>query len=228
MNVGNCWNRVRYRLYAPVYDWGAAPLERGRERAIERLDLQPDDRILVLGCGTGMDLDYLPAGADVVALDVTPAMVRRTEARGESLPLDVDARVGDARSLSFEDDSFDAVLLHLILSVAPDPNDIVAETARVLDGDGRVSIYDKFVPEDSTPSLLRRAVNPIASVLFADLTRRLEPMVADTPLELGRRESFFGGIYVVTTARPTTGRPVEGATRDDAIQENGALEDAPV
>jgi len=202
MTVSNWWNRTRYGLYAPVYDWGARPLERGRERAIERLDIQPDDRVLILGSGTGMDLDYLPTGVEVTALDVTPAMVRRTERRGESLGLDVDARVGDARSLPFEDDSFDAVLLHLILSVAPDPEEIVAESARVLDSKGRVSIYDKFVPEGTSPSLLRRAVNPVARFLFADLTRRLEPMVADTDLELTTEDSFLGGLYTVTIARP--------------------------
>ncbi|PSQ31818.1 SAM-dependent methyltransferase [Halobacteriales archaeon SW_10_68_16] len=202
MTATEWWNRARYRLYAPVYDVLARPFERGRRRAIKRLDLQPGDRILLVGSGTGMDLEYVPDGVEVAAIDVTPAMVRRTEHRGERLGLDVDARVGDARSLPFADDSFDAVLLHLILSVVPDPEDVVAETARVLAPDGRVSIYDKFVPEGTDPSLLRRALNPAARVLFADLTRRLEPMVAGTDLELGTREPFLGGVYLVTVARP--------------------------
>lgn len=203
MTVSNWWNRTRYGLYAPVYDWGARPLERGREQAIERLDIQSGERVLILGSGTGMDLEYLPSGVEVTAIDLTPAMVGRTEARADSLGLDVDARVGDARSLPFEDDSFDAVLLHLVLSVVPGPEQVVAETARVLDSEGRVSIYDKFVPEGTTPSLLRRAVNPVARLLFADLTRRLEPMVDDTNLELTTEESFLGGIYTVTIARPS-------------------------
>lgn len=197
------WNQIRYGLYAPIYDWGARPLDRGRARAIERLDPGPGDRVLLLGSGTGLDLEYLPAGADVTAIDATPAMVRRTEARAASLRFDVDAQVGDARSLPFEDDAFDAVLLHLVLSVIPDPEAVVDETARVLDPDGAVSIYDKFVPEGATPSLLRRAVNPVARLLFADLTRRLEPMVADTDLELTDEESFLGGLYSVRIARPT-------------------------
>ncbi|MDT3434875.1 methyltransferase domain-containing protein [Haloarcula sp. 1CSR25-25] len=203
MTVSNWWNRTRYGLYAPVYDWGAQPLERGRRRAIERLDIQSGDRVLIPGSGTGMDLEHLPAGVEVTAIDVTPAMVRRTERRGNSLGLDVDARVGDARSLSFEDDSFDVVLLHLILSVISHPERVVAETARVLDSEGRVSIYDKFVPEGTRPSLLRRAINPVARFLFADLTRRLEPMTADTDLELTTEESFLGGIYTVTIAAPS-------------------------
>lgn len=205
MIVSNWWNRTRYGLYAPVYDWGAQPLERGRKLAIERLDIRSGDRVLILGSGTGMDLEYLPAGVEVTAIDVTPAMVRRTERRGDSLELDVDARVGDARSLPFKDDSFDVVLLHLILSVTPNPKRVFAETARVLNSEGRVSIYDKFVPEGTKPSLLRRAINPLAQFLFADLTRRLEPMTADTDLELTTEASFLGGIYTVTIAAPSRG-----------------------
>jgi ubiquinone/menaquinone biosynthesis C-methylase UbiE len=201
------WNRTRYQLYAPVYDWLATPWEAGRQRAIERLAPEPDDRILILGCGTGGDLEYLPSGAEVVAIDLSPAMVRRTEARAERLDREVDARVGDAQSLPFDDDRFDAVLLHLVLSVVPDPEAVVSETARVLDADGRVSIYDKFVPADETPSLARRAVNPLTSFLFADVTRSLDPLLAGTCLRTGERETVLGGLYWVTSARPAADRP---------------------
>ena len=200
----NWWNRTRYQLYAPAYDWLARPWERGRRRAIERLDPEPDDRILILGCGTGGDLEYLPTDSEIVAVDISKAMVRRTAERAERLDLDVDARVGDAQSLSLDDDTFDAVLLHLVLSVVPEPVAVVEETARVLRPDGRVSIYDKFVPAGETPSLARRAVNPIARFLFADLNRSLDPMLAGTDLRTGERESFLGGVYSVTTARPRT------------------------
>jgi ubiquinone/menaquinone biosynthesis C-methylase UbiE len=193
-------NRARYRLYAPIYDLVARPLADGRQRAIERLDLVADDRILILGCGPGVDLEYLPADAAITAIDITPAMVRRTAARADALGMDVDARVGDATDLAFEDDAFDAVLLHLVLSVVPDPGAVLAETDRVLAAGGRVSVFDKFVPPGTDPSLLRRAINPLARVLFSDLTRELDPLVAETSLELHGRESVLGGLYTVTTA----------------------------
>jgi len=196
-------NRFRYRLYAPIYNVVAQPLESGRRRAIERLDLGDDDRILILGSGPGVDLEYLPDGASITAVDIAPAMVRRTAARADRLGLDVDARVGDAKSLSFEDGTFDAVLLHLVLSVVPDPEAVVAEAARVLSPDGRVSIYDKFIPEDEVASLPRRILNPLTRILFSDINRQLEPMLSGTDVEFGHREAFLGGLYTVTVARPT-------------------------
>ncbi len=204
MTVVDAWNRARYRLYAPVYDLAARPLEPGRRRAIDRLQIEPGDRVLLVGAGTGRDLDYLPPGVDVAAIDLTPAMVRRTDQRATRLGHDLDARVSDARSIPFENDAFDAVLLHLVLSVIPQPARVVAEVERVLAPGGRVSIYDKFIAAGERPSLLRRAVNPLARVLFADLNRRLEPMLEDTDFELGATDEYLGGLYTVTIARPAS------------------------
>ncbi|MDY6818744.1 MAG: methyltransferase domain-containing protein [Halobacteriales archaeon] len=203
MTVATRWNRLRYRLYAPVYDWAAKPLERGRRRAIDRLAPSEDDHILILGCGTGMDLEYLPAQARVTAIDLTPTMVERTAARAATLDREVAVGIGDAQSLPFADETFDAVLLHLVLSVVPEPTAVVTETARVLTPNGRVSIYDKFSPPDGSPSFPRRLVNPVARRLFADLNRPLEPMIAGTTLDIDCRETFLGGLYTVTIARPS-------------------------
>lgn len=197
------WNRTRYQLYAPIYDWVARPLEQGRRRAIERTGLSSGDRVLILGCGTGSDLKYLPRGTKVTAVDVAPAMIRRTKARAERLGMEVDARVGDAQALPFEDGAFDAVLLHLILSVVPDPQAVMAETSRVLAPGGRVSIYDKFIPEGTDPSLLRRALNPLTRFLFSDITRRLDPLLSKAGLSVVEpRESALGGLYTIAQARP--------------------------
>jgi len=203
LDLWHRWNRVRYRLYAPVYDGLAWPMERGRRRAIEHLAPTPDDRILLLGCGTGLDLTYLPNEARIAALDAVPAMARRTKVRARTLGMTVDVRVGNARSLPFDDDAFDIVLLHLFLSVVPGPGAVAAETARVVGPDGRVSIYDKFVPEGEHPSLLRRVLNPMARILFSDFTRRLEPMLTGTGLELvAHRPVALGELYTASIAEP--------------------------
>ncbi len=204
MILSNRWHRIRYGLYAPIYDIAAQPFEQGRRRAIERVDLESDDRILLLGAGTGLDLEYLPAEVAVTAIDLTPAMVRRIQSRADSMNIKVDAQIGDAQSIPFPNETFDAVLLHLILSVVPDPDAVITEAARVLRPDGSISIYDKFI-HGSSPSIWRRGINPIARCLFADLTRSLDSLVAETTLELTTKDSFLVGIYTVTIAQRSEG-----------------------
>lgn len=195
------WNRTRYRFYAPVYDVLAWPMESGRRRALEWLDPASDARILLSGCGTGLDLKYLPEEAQVAALDAVPVMVRRTRTRARALGRRVDAGGGDAHALPFKDDTFDVVLLHLLLSVLPDPKTVVDEAARVLAPDGRISIYDKFLPPDTSPSLLRRVINPVARVLVSDFNRRLRPILTGTGVELvAQRDAGLWGVYTASIA----------------------------
>ncbi|WP_049972744.1 class I SAM-dependent methyltransferase [Haladaptatus cibarius] len=195
------WNRIRYRLYAPIYDRITKPLEQGRREAIELLDLDPNEKLLIVGCGTGADLEYIPRGVDITAVDLTPEMVRRTVASAERIGHEIDSQVMDARLLSFDDNEFDAVILHLILAVVPEPSSVVSEVSRVLVQGGRVSIYDKFLPMDEEPSLPRRLINPLASALFSDLNRRLEPMVDSSDLSIEVREPVFNGLYTVAIVR---------------------------
>lgn len=190
----NRWNRIRYTLYAPFYDLIVRRLAKGRRRAIELLNVQPGERVLIVGCGTGLDLELLPRTANVTAIDLTPAMVEKTRARGFA----VDARVMDASKLEFPDASFDVVILHLILAVVPDPYGTAREAARVLRPGGRASIFDKFLPDERAPSLLRRAINTIANVVATDINRRLGDLLVGTGLRVVREEGGgFGGVFRV-------------------------------
>jgi phosphatidylethanolamine/phosphatidyl-N-methylethanolamine N-methyltransferase len=70
------WNRLRYSSWAPWYDAlvGAAGFEEARRRSIDHLALASGAHVLIVGAGTGLDLEHLPRGVHVTAVDVTPAM----------------------------------------------------------------------------------------------------------------------------------------------------------
>lgn len=199
------WDRLRYTVWAPIYDRLASPVgfDRARRRSIDGLALAAGDHVLLVGAGTGLDLGFLPKGVQVTAVDVTPAMLARLERRAEALRIAVDARVMDARQLAFPDQSVDAVIAHLVLAVMPEPERGAREIARVLRPGGRVAVFDKFLPEGERPSIGRRLLNLVARPLFTDLNRHLGRLIAGSGLEVIRDEpAAFGGWYrVVTLAR---------------------------
>jgi ubiquinone/menaquinone biosynthesis C-methylase UbiE len=206
------WNRLRYTVWAPIYDrlLALVDFDAARRRSIEGLRLRAGDRVLIAGAGTGLDLPHLPADVEVTALDLTPAMLERLRRRAAGIGRRVDARVGDARALPFPDAAFDAVILHLILAVMPEPARGLRDAARVLRPGGRIAVFDKFL-EGGPPPLRRRAMNWVARPLFSDITVRFEPLLEGTGLVVERDEpGGFGRFYRVITLRKPSGSGAAG------------------
>jgi ubiquinone/menaquinone biosynthesis C-methylase UbiE len=112
----------------------------------------------------------------------------------------------DARQLAFPDASFDAVVMHLILAVMPEPERGLREAARVLKPGGRIAVFDKFLRDDESVSFKRRILNVIAKPLFSDMNRRLGPLVDGTGLAIeSDTPAAFGGMYRVATLYKTAG-----------------------
>lgn len=204
---GTRWNRLRYSLYAPVYDRVLRLLpmfRRGRRRSLELAAPRSGERVLLVAAGTGLDLehsDLLPPSLEIVATDITPAMIERTVRRAQRLRRRLRAEVMDAASLSLPDESFDIVVLHLALAVVPDPIGAIREAARVLRPGGRVAVFDKFLSDHASPSRGRRLASAIASVIATDLNRQLGPLLDAAGLVLVHREPVaLGGMFVAARA----------------------------
>ncbi|PTX18718.1 phosphatidylethanolamine N-methyltransferase /phosphatidyl-N-methylethanolamine N-methyltransferase [Pontibacter mucosus] len=196
----NAWNRLRYSLYLPIYDSIADRIFRKyRKRSVQLLGGKPDDAILILGAGTGLDLPYLQGYTNLTAIDITPGMISKLKQRAAELHIPVKAQVMNGQQLRFADASFDAVILHLILAVIPDPVACIKEVERVLKPGGTVMVFDKFLPDGQQPSLLRRLLNQVASTLFSDINRSIGSIVSHTSLrvELNETAAFNGTFRVV-------------------------------
>ena len=114
MKMSNRWNRFIYRLWAPIYD---STVDRlflsGRTRAMELLDLQRGETVLLVGVGTGADLPLLPAGVDATGIDLSPEMLAKARLKLDQCPATVKLIQGDAQSLLVDEASFDVVILNL-------------------------------------------------------------------------------------------------------------------
>ena len=131
-----------------------------RRRAAEALDLREGEKLLIVGVGTGMELEYLPAWTRGAGVDLSAGMLQRARRRRLERGMDdLDLRVMDARRLDFADGSFDAVYLPLILTVVEDGAGVLAEAARVTAPGGRLVVADRFWPEGRPRPAPVRAVS---------------------------------------------------------------------
>ncbi len=198
----NTWNKIRYTIYTPIYDGIAGIFKASRRKSIDALNIKEGDKVLIVGAGTGLDLEFLPAGCQVVATDITASMVKKIENRKME---NVEAMVMDGHKLEFENESFDKIILHLILAVIPDPITCIKECERVLKVGGQIAVFDKFVSADHEASLLRKGLNIISNFLFSDITRKIEEITSHTQLKITHNSAadFNGNFRIILINKST-------------------------
>jgi ubiquinone/menaquinone biosynthesis C-methylase UbiE len=98
----------------------------------------PSDRILDLGCGTGIVArvlrERLGGGARLVGVDISGAMI----AKARSLAPEIEWVQASAAALPFPDRSFEVVLSQQMLQFCPDRRAALREVRRVLTPGGRL------------------------------------------------------------------------------------------
>lgn len=193
----NTWNKIRYTLYQPFYDLAGNAFNEYRQLSIEGLKLKPTEKILIVGAGTGLDLEYLTGQKKITAIDLTSSMVSDLMQKSEELDLPLEALVMDGHELEFPDASFDVVILHLIVAVIPDPDRCLSEVRRVLKPNGRFTIMDKFVPPSGRISFTRKVLNPITNFLFSDITRNVHTLLEDAGLGIDQEDRFKFNLAIV-------------------------------
>jgi ubiquinone/menaquinone biosynthesis C-methylase UbiE len=135
--------------------WGSGPYERISDtirdvhaRVVERLGPRAGERWLDLACGTGAVAERAArGGADVVGIDLAPALIAAARERAERQGLAIDYRVGDCERLdSVADASFDVVSSTCGIMFAPDHEAVAEQLARVVGPGGRIGLAN-WTPE---------------------------------------------------------------------------------
>ena len=138
----------RYDQLAEVLSFGQNA--RWRRAMVDRVVASPTRRILDVATGTaGVALQLVDrTDADVVAIDLTPAMLREGRARVHVAGREsrVALLAGNAEVLPFPDASFDALTFTYLLRYVHDPAATVRERARVLKPGAPMASLDFAVP----------------------------------------------------------------------------------
>ncbi len=173
--------RFTYTLIAPFYDGVVGRISRSwRQASLRELADVRGKTILIDGIGSGLDIPHLAPHAHYVGLDLTRAMLKRARRRAYAARLDIALHQGDAMRLSYADAQFDAIVMHLILAVVPQPELALAEAQRVLKPGGIIVILDKFLrPGQRAP--LRRLISPLSGRIATRMNIVFEEVLAQCP-----------------------------------------------
>ncbi|GAA1857543.1 class I SAM-dependent methyltransferase [Myceligenerans crystallogenes] len=195
------WDRT-----APGYDKGIAWFERhlladGREW----LGARTRGRVLLVGAGTGRDLEFLHDDVTRVAgIDLSVPMLEQARRRAARLGVAAELREGDAEHLPYDDATFDTVTCVLSLCTIPRPEVALAEMRRVLRPGGSLLLLDHvgstWPPVRLGQWIVEAFTIPAAGEHF---TRRQRRRVRDLGFEITETDRYgLGMVERIHAIRP--------------------------
>jgi len=212
-----------YDLWMRIITWGRD----GQIRKAALDHIQPGDRVLDVGCGTG-SLAVLAAekGAKVIALDISPHMLALARRKADEHSVEVSFLKGQAQGMEVEG-PFDVVAATFTLSeISPDEAEwVVFEMASRLKMGGKMILADESRPTNPLMRLFSGVQRAIAwLVTFAFLEERptrlqdLRGLCHQFNLEVIREARYLGGSLHLVVAEKRKGTPqIEGVILEPTL-----------
>ena len=198
--------RARYNRLAPFYDRMEAMNERSafgkwRQDLWRRVR---GPRILEVGVGTGKNMPYYPKDAQVTAIDLSPAMLQRAQAKADQAGYVVNLRLMDAQNLDFPDASFDTVVSTCVFCSVPDAVRGLREVRRVTRPGGQILLLEHMRSPNRGVGFLMDLVNPVVvRIMGANINRQTVENVIAAGLTIVRVDDLaLGGIVKMIEATP--------------------------
>jgi phosphatidylethanolamine/phosphatidyl-N-methylethanolamine N-methyltransferase len=195
-----------YAILSPVYDFLFDKIfYPGRVAAVDLLEIQPGNRVLEVGVGTGLNLPLYSRDCNVTGIDISKEMLRKAEERVLTLGMaNTKLMVMDGSKLDFPDDSFDRVIATYVISAVPDPVKTLLEMRRVCKPSGHLVILNHFKSENPIIGMFEKLLAPVCTKIGFNTELKLMPLlerVALSPDQM-HRVNLMNGWRLVRCINP--------------------------
>ena len=131
----------RFSFFYPVVDVLLKPQKKALFKEVNQLD---EGKLLEIGVGNGTHFKYYEKHK-ITAIDTSEGMLAIAK-KNSSENIEVLKMNGEA--LLFDDEKFNYVVLSHVIAVVVNPEQLLAEVARVLKPEGKVLILNHFTPNN--------------------------------------------------------------------------------
>jgi SAM-dependent methyltransferase len=198
----------QYRSRAHIYDLELALFEPVRQRAVELLGLKHGDRVLDVGCGTGLSFSALEGlighQGSIVGIEQSPEMLERARARAADNNWHNVAFISDAAEEASIPLAADAALLHFTHDIMRTPKALANVVSHLKPGARIVAAGLKWAPVRTMPLnlVVWNAAMRSTSTLegLACPWSHLEPLTSELEVE-----QMLGGTVYVASGRVRQG-----------------------
>jgi ubiquinone/menaquinone biosynthesis C-methylase UbiE len=161
-------------------------------------------RILEMGAGTGLNLPFYPAGAEIMACDLSKGMLYRAVERARGTNVRITFCEADICHLPFPDGAFDTTASTFVFCSLRDPVPCLREMGRVTRMGGQILLLDHVRIESPLIGPLMDRLNTATVRLAGEyINHRMDAFVRAAGLEIVESQRLgFMGIFQFIVARP--------------------------
>ncbi len=194
----------QYSARARIYDFELALFEPVRQRAVELLGLKDGERVLDVGCGTGLSLPALEGlvgpGGSIVGIEQSPEMLAQARARAAEHNWNNVEFISAAVEEAVIPLAADAALFHFTHDIMRTPEALANVVGHLKPGARIVAAGLKWAPARTMPLnlLVWNAAMRSTSTLegLARPWSHLEPLMSELEVE-----QMLGGTVYVASGR---------------------------
>lgn len=198
------WYDLAVRIY-PLFGFA---VRRYRRDTIASLGLGPGDLVVELGCGTGLNFEYVqrrigPQGK-IIGVDLTDAMLDVAKARVAAKGwTNVELVQADIAEWDMPHEVA-GVFSTLALTLVPEYDEVIEKASRALKTGGRLAVFDMKEPKHWPSRLVRLAIwlNKPFGVSLELVGRHPWESIGRYLAEIEFREYYFGALYLCVGKKP--------------------------